>query len=128
MMLVSIGLAFWLTGVLCDRVINKSNNDNDFYAAVNAKRAQDAANCSQYIPNDWQQWMRNHEPPTDTNGDQMLAPLQYLLECLRATLVHVNGTSPFSLIPHPHILYNMALNEVLSFGFDGTLVTKARSS
>ena len=105
----------------------------DFYNELSIKLKQEALNCTRYIPQQWKTWMQEHEPPSDPetvggvtrDTSQALAGFEYLTRCLHAELAHKNETPPFSLTLHPTIAYNMVLNEVVSLGFDGTLVTKA---
>ena len=96
---------------------------NDFYSAVSAKLGQEALNCTYSIPEGWLKVMLAHEPPNDPTGGEML--VEYLLACLHKNRNLVNEASPFSLSPLPHIFYDISLNQVVSLGFDGTLVTKA---
>lgn len=118
-----VGCALWLMAVCCVRAANQSKND--FYAVANAKLARDATNCTRYIPSDWRQLMREHEPETSTTDEQPVVPEEYLYACLHDDKKNMNETAPFSFAQYSFIRYNMAINDVLSLGFDGTLITKA---
>ena len=115
--------ALWIAEVQNVQTENKSAEN--FYKAVKAKFSQVAVNCTEFIPEDWRLLMLEHEPPNDPTYGMMLAPLEYLLQCLHAKLVNMNETAPFSFTARPYIQYNIALNEVVSLGFDGILITKA---
>ena len=70
--------------------------------------------------------MHEHEPPDDVDSEEMHLFLKPLLTCLHnEQLPGVNDTSPFPLVASPLILYNVALNEVLSLSFDGIIAVKA---
>ena len=51
---------------------------------------------------------------------------EYLFACLSAELRTTNWTDPFSHMYNSTIEYSIALNEVLSLGFDGVLTLRAR--
>lgn len=126
----SIACALWLGSHCNDTVANQSTND--YYKRAVEKLREEAINCSKYIPSAWRQIMQNSEPPFDPISNRKeYVPQQYLFDCLRAELRHMDEASPFSLAARnsdeSRIEYNIALNEVVSLGFDGTLVTKARS-
>lgn len=109
---------------------NHWTSGNDYNFDARRQLSKNVINCSSYIPDYWRQIMLKNEPPTDpTSGMEEFVPQQYLYACLQAELRHVNATSPFSFTARDSsfIKYNIALNEVVSLGFDGTLVTRARA-
>lgn len=113
--------ALWLT--LTHYVRSASNLTKNIYSAIDQQLSDGALNCTNSIPHNLLQMMRVHEPPFDSTGGQMLA--EYLQSCLQKNIVSMQ-TPPFSLTDKPRILYNIALNQVVSLGFDGTLQAKAR--
>ena len=115
------GSVLWLTLVYCNGDSDQSSKS--FYTAINEQLEQTAVNCSSFIPDSMRELMSKHEPPDDPTGGQML--VEYLLACLHRSLVRMNEASPFALSARPQILYDVVLNQVVSLGFDGTLVTKA---
>ena len=115
------GSVLWLTLVHCNGDTNQSSKS--FYTAVNEQLEKSAVNCSRFIPDGMQELMSEYEPPDDSTGGQML--VEYLLLCLHRRLVRMNEASPFALTASPQILYDLVLNQVVSLGFDGKLVTKA---
>lgn len=122
---ISVECALWLACAQCGNLTTE-----EFYNELSRKLRQEALNCIPYIPQQWRTWMQEHEPPSDPentgNGKRHVLPrFEYLSQCLHAELANMNETPPFSLTLHPTIAYGMVLNEVVSLGFDGTLVTKA---
>lgn len=111
-----IGSTLWLSGLLFSQA--------DFYSDINKYLTKNAQNCTKYIPKDLRKLLRNAEPPNDEN----LVLLESLLRCLHKSLRHMNESSPFALTQYPQILYNIALNEVVSLNFDGILAIKAHIS
>ena len=98
----------------------------NLYSALYKTLENNAANCTKYIPEKWQQWMRDNSITKEVDLEQTMGS-EYLLACLNRELenVKVNETSPFSLSDQDNISYSMALNEVVSLGFDGILISKA---
>ena len=94
------------------------------YSAIRNNLNKTAANCTKYISPNWTQWMRENEIDYKLR-EEILFGSEYLLACLHDQLTNVNETSPFSLIENATLTYDIALTEVVSLGFDGTLVTKA---
>ena len=97
---------------------------NDFYTAINTQQILAALNCTSSIPDSLRELMHMHEPPNDSTGGQILA--EYLIACLHQRLPRRTERSPFSHVAQPQINYDITLNQVVSLGFDGTLITKAR--
>lgn len=96
----------------------------DFYTAINKELDEEAANCTNSIPDKRRLLMNVHEPPNDQTGGKMLT--EYLLACLHQKILNINEASPFSLSAQPRILYDIVLNQVVSLSFEGTFETKAR--
>lgn len=113
-----IGWVQYLNGV------QSNSTKSHIYNALKAKLEQDAANCTKYIPSDWIQWMQVNNIPKDIS-DELTMGSEELFLCLHGEILNVNYTSPFELTDKDEIKYSMTLNEVVSLGFDGILVTKA---
>ena len=124
--LISIGLAIWISCLQSQSAQANINTgmSNDFYSIINQSLSTTALNCTNFITPSWRKWMKLTDPPDDLAGGQMLVLLKSLLSCLHWNLKLMNETSPFALTPQPQILYNVALNEVVSLSFDGILITK----
>ena len=114
--------AQWLNAVQSDPVVHSTTNK--LYRTLFKTLEQNAANCTKYIPEKWQQWMRDNSITKELNNMQKMGS-DYLLACLNRERENVNETSPFSLTENDEIYYSIALNEVVSLGFDGTLISKA---
>ena len=114
--------AQWLNAVQSDPVVH--SKPKDLYSALNKILKLNATNCTKYIPENWQQWMRDNGITEELNNEKTMGS-EYLLVCLNRELNNVNETSPFSLTDKDNIDYSMSLNEVVSLGFDGILISKA---
>ena len=123
-LLLIIEWAQLLNAIQSDPVVYST--PNDLHSALKETPEQNAANCTKYIPEKSQQWMRDHGI-TKKLDDWKTIGSEYLLACLNRELenVIVNETSPFSLTEKDNIQYSMSLNEVVSLGFDGILISKA---
>ena len=100
----------------------------NLYTALYKALENNAANCTKYIPEKGQQWMRDNGITEQLNKERAQTMWsEYLLACLNRELENaiVNETSPFSLTENDTIQYSMSLNEVVSLGFDGILISKA---
>lgn len=117
---IAISLAQLLSGSQCNETTNGSTNDVD--KDIEEKLLRDIINCTRYIPADFLQIMYKHQSTLE------IVPYDYQIACLQAELRHKNETPPFDLRKESTIKYNIALNELVSLGFDGTLITKARIS
>ena len=111
----------WLT--IMQQALATQKPTNSFYTAISTKQTLAALNCTSSIPASLSELMHMHEPPNDPTGGQVLA--EYLLACLHQRLPRRNERSPFSHVAQPQINYDITLNQVVSLGFDGTLITKA---
>lgn len=102
---------------------------HEYYIDAEEHLSQEALNCARYIPSGWRQLMLRHEKTMNQLRDNReCVPQQYLFTCLQVELRQMNETSPFSFTsPNATRIEYMALNEVVSLGFDGSLVTKARA-
>lgn len=107
-----------------DEVGNSNTSLDD---AINKKLSEEAANCTSYIPEKWIQLMREYQPRDKKTHHLHHVPEEYLIACLRREFRQKNDSSPFSMSIGGSISYNIAINEVVSLGFDGIFVTKARS-
>lgn len=122
---VTVALAFSLTWAMCEQLANELMQEIDLRRS--AKYPYEPVNCTRYIPANWRRWSNEQYQSKDSlAGVLIYAPLEYLIACLRAELTHTNETPPFSLTREPTIEYSIALNEVVSLGFDGQLVTKVQ--
>lgn len=124
-------LALSLSIAHCEKYAIDGNNLDSHTSvdvAINATFAQETVNCSRYIPAKWIKLMQEYEPNDTITGHLHHVPEEFLIECLREELKYKNESSPFSFLLGGVILYNIAINEVVSLGFDGILVTKARES
>lgn len=108
-------------------IADKMSMEN-YYNMISYELTKAAVNCTSFIPKDMLQIMQSNDPPVHPTYGEMTVPLEFLLKCLHANLLNVNESSPFSYTLAPTIKYNIALNEVVSLGFDGILVTKAHTS
>lgn len=125
-LLFSIGWALWVSVVHCEKSANNSTTSLD--DAINKKLSEEAANCSSYIPEKWIQLMRDNQPNDPISHHMHHVPEEYLIACLHGEVRHKNGSSPFSTSLGGTIQYNIAINEVVSLGFDGIFVTKVSMS
>lgn len=101
---------------------------DNFKIEVNRMFEQTATNCTPYIAQNFLSLLVKYEYQILNGTDTVMhVPDEYLIDCLRAELPKTNWTSPFRFAPNASMQYNIAINEVLSLGFDGVLVTKACS-
>ena len=114
--------AQWLNAVQSDPVVYST--PKQLYSELDKYLRKNALNCTKYIPEKLQQWMRDHGITEEIDGQYIIGS-EYLLPCLNRELGNVNETSPFSLRENSEISYSMALNEIVSLGFDGILISKA---
>ena len=109
--------AQWINGA---QIIS---TNKQYYDELKSVLNKNATNCTEYIPENWRQWMKDNSIAL---GNRTLpVGYQYLRTCLHDKLVNVNETSPFQFTENPQFEFNMILNEVVSLGFDEVLVTKA---
>lgn len=131
-LLLSVFWLFYISVVHCTTTTNPSKTDS--YSKFKEIFDRNATNCTRYIPADILQIMRENDPSIEFNEYSensaifsQMVPEEYLFACLRKEFKHKNDTSPFSFTNGNVLEYNVALNELVSLSFDGTLITKALS-
>lgn len=115
--IIGVTILVWLTA---SNGRATANSAIDFFPAAKEMFEKKAVNCTESIQPHWRELMQ--KSVHYKNGGFTL--VKSLSECLHGKLIHVNETAPFPLVENPLILYDIMLNQVVSLGFDGTLITK----